>query len=631
MCYNSDTFIKENKCLYCGDYNNNGIKGCKVCEKNFNNNEIICRFCQEGYILLINNNTCLNISENKELENYDYCEQLTLDNNQLYCSRCKPEYSLLKDNGSNKGKCTKIQELYDNDINYYQQFFYHESYNYNKNIWIYNYDEDYYYYKRYINYPCQESINLGTKDNPIYSCTKCFNRLEFDKPKNYKDYKQEFTLIINKRNNVSFCIQQYQKKELENCSEAINMTWDGNEKYDCLSCSYENKLLYDFNSNIHYCLYENIAKNCMVKYCKECKLGNNYFCNECLLSNYEVNSLTGSCVEKSEIVPAITFKDIFRLELNSNKTINGQTIYGPSLILRGITSSQINTGHAFLIYLTFKIKSSRHRHLQEEKKIPAFCESLNSVEESYDDVNIIDYECIGNATQEEDFTKYQLSDIDEGENKGLLKKSNLKELVTEMKNDGLGFERKEPKFTIVELLRYVTFEMNKIENITSKNHIFDFKIDGKINKEGTKKSIDTELQLNEIEDNATCNFNIEEDKNATLNCKIDIRKYKHQEIFTFKTAEIKTDENDFYLAKIDEVFLINKIEEEKKKNYTILIILCVSAGVIVIAAVTIITIVLIRKYKKKNQVNEKVIEDVKVIKNDDKFDKMYQTKEILNP
>ena len=612
MCYRSYEFIKDNKCLYCNDYNNGGIKGCKICEKN--NNEVICRLCQEGYILLKNNNTCLNISENKELENYDYCEELTLDSNKLFCSRCKSEYSLLKENDNDKGKCTKIQALYDNDINnnYYRQFFYHEFYDYKKKSWIYYYDEDYYYYRNYINYPCQESINLGTKDKPIYSCTKCFKRLENDKPMNYRDYEEEYTLI--KRNNVSFCIQQYRKKELENCTEAINNTKDGIEKYDCLTCSYENERMYDFDAEIHYCLYKNIAKKCVVKYCKTCKSGNNYFCNECLLSNYEVNSLTGSCVEKTEVVPAITFKDIFRLELNSNKTINGQTIYGPSLILRGITSSQINTGHAFLIYLTFKIKSSRNRHLQEEEKIiPAFCEALNSVEESYDDINIIDNECIGNATQEEDFTKYQLDDIDEGENKGLLKKSNLKELVTEMKNEGVGFEREEPKFTIVELLKYVTFEMNKIQNITAKNYIFDFKIDGKINREVPNKSIDTELELNEIEDKATCNFKVEEDKNATLSCIIDINKYKDQEIFSFKTAEIKTDENDFYLAKIDEVLLINKKEEGKKKNYTILISICVSAGVVVITAIIIITIVIIRKYKKKNQVSGKIIETDKVI------------------
>ena len=626
-CDNDDEFIKDNKCLYCNDYNNGGVKGCEYCEKN-NNDEVICRLCQSGYILLTNNNTCLNISENNELKNfYEKCEQLTLDNNQLYCSRCKLEYSLLKENDNDKGKCTKISILYNNDIsnigysyNYYYQLFHH-IYSDGKQKYEY-YDEDYYYYSNYINYPCQESVNLGTKEKPIYSCTKCYQYLEYDKSWAYRNV---FTRIINKRNNVAFCIYQYKKGEyLENCTEATNNTKDGIEKYDCLKCFDENKNIYNSDADIHYCQYANVAKKCMVQYCKTCKTSNNYFCNECILSNYEVNSLTGSCVEKSEIVPAITFKDIFRLEMNSNKTINGQTIYGPSLRLRGITSSQINTKHAFLIYLTFKIKSSRNRNLQEEKKIPAICEAINSVEESSNDVNMIDYECIGNATEGEDFTNYKLDDIDEGENNGLLKKSNLKELTNEIKKEDKGFEREEPIFTLVELLKYVTFELNEIQNITAKNYLFDFKIDGKINKEVPKKSIDTELEINEIEDKAICKFNIEEDKSANLECKIDIKKYKEQEIFTFKTAEIKTDDNDFYLAKIDEVLLIND-GEEKKKDYTVIIIVCVIAGVLIIAGITILIVFLVRKSRKPAVENE--IKDKEVIRYSERES---QTKNELN-
>ena len=76
--------------------------------------------------------------------------------------------------------------------------------------------------------------------------------------------------------------------------------------------------------------------------------------------------------------------------------INNKYIYGPSLIMRGITFSQINTRHAFLIYLTFKIKH-RHRNLQEELlKIPAICEVLKGVDETSDDMLMVEYECIGN-------------------------------------------------------------------------------------------------------------------------------------------------------------------------------------------------------------------------------------------
>ena len=191
--------------------------------------------------------------------------------------------------------------------------------------------------------------------------------------------------------------------------------------------------------------------------------------------------------------------------------------------------------------------------MKEDKKIPTICEALNSVEESSDDINMIDYEYIGNATEGEDFTNYQLDDIDEGENNGLLKKSNLKELTKEIKDEGQGFDREEPLFTMVVLLKYVTFEIDEIQNIIAKNYIFDFKINGKINKNMSSRIIEKEWELNEIEDKANCKFEIEENKKSNLNWKIDVKEYKDQEIFTFKTAEIKTDKNDFYLAKIEEV------------------------------------------------------------------------------
>ena len=53
--------------------------------------------------------------------------------------------------------------------------------------------------------------------------------------------------------------------------------------------------------------------------------------------------------------------------------INNKYISGPSLVMRGMTNSQINTRHAFLIYLTFIIKN-KIRNLEDEKiKMPAIC------------------------------------------------------------------------------------------------------------------------------------------------------------------------------------------------------------------------------------------------------------------
>lgn len=67
----------------------------------------------------------------------------------------------------------------------------------------------------------------------------------------------------------------------------------------------------------------NIMNICMVKDCKIC---NNYFCDKCKLEDYIVNNINGSCMKKIETVPAITWKDVFRLEMNSKKEINGRQI-----------------------------------------------------------------------------------------------------------------------------------------------------------------------------------------------------------------------------------------------------------------------------------------------------------------
>ena len=46
--------------------------------------------------------------------------------------------------------------------------------------------------------------------------------------------------------------------------------------------------------------------------------------------------------KKTDIIPSIIFKDIYKFTINSFKEINGRNIYGPSLRIRGITNSQIN-------------------------------------------------------------------------------------------------------------------------------------------------------------------------------------------------------------------------------------------------------------------------------------------------
>ena len=587
-------FINDNKFFNCKDYENGGIKDCLSCKKN-NSNDLICLDCFSGFILLTNNNSCLNISKNKELEKFeDSCLQLTLDsNNQFYCNKCVREYTLLKDNSNNfKGICKKIHALYDYDFRISSEYFYHTVYNPYARKSIRIYDDEYYFYNGQDNYPCQEAINLGTSEKPIYSCVKCFN---------YHDHR--FTKVKNERNNVEICVYELEES---NCSEAINKTKDGIEKYDCLKCISDNILIYNPELEINYCVYSLAATKCMIKYCKICKDGNNYFCDQCILFNYEVNRLTGQCVEKSEIIPAITWKDIFRLEMNGQHIRNDITFYGPSLMIRGITSSQINNKHAFLIYLTFKVKSSLLRNLDaneenKEIKMPAICEVKNGVEETSNDINIIDYECFANNTNNKSFDNYNLDKIEEGENEGLLKKSNLNELSNEISLEDM--KKEKTAFTLEDAIKYITFEMNEIKNQTTNNLTFDFIIEGKLNREITKGSIIGKLDLNEIQEKVDFIFSFNDNKKANLTCKLDINKHKNINVFSFKTSEIKNENNKIYVSKLDEVLLINGYKEDlvepEKKNNVGAIIGCTIAGIILIGGIIAFIIYMIKTKKNK--------------------------------
>ena len=159
--------------------------------------------------------------------------------------------------------------------------------------------------------------------------------------------------------------------------------------------------------------------------------------------------------------------------------------------MRGITSSQINTRHAFLIYLTFQMKHGL-RNLEGENNsitMPGICEILQGVDETNDDVNMVEYECIGNQTSDQDLTNYKLADIEEGDNPDSLKNSNLNELVAEIKaqcGGDLGeLEKKEEStFTYEDLLKIVVFKMSTpIDNFTANDFKFEIQIDGELNKD----------------------------------------------------------------------------------------------------------------------------------------------------
>ena len=464
--------IMNDKCIYCDDTNNGGIKGCSLCKKDENSDKIICKECFEDYILFSNNNTCIERKNNKELIKFNSCLELKMENDKLICSRCKEDLTLLK--SGNETRCTYIPILYDpNFYKHLDDHFYYDVFQKNS-VGYKNYEYSYYNSKQIDLFPCEEAINLGTEENPLYSCIKCYNTYEeTDYEYEYDDgsWLSKVKIIDETINNRSYCIKV---QDLENCTEAVYKILNGEEIYNCTRCKRDNKLFYDKNLDINYCAFDtgSITK-CLVNLCKTCLLNNNYFCSSCITSDFEVNKYKGSYVKKTEIISAVTWKDIYRLNLNGQKEINGQIITGPSLNLRGITSSQINTRHAFLVYLTFKIKHGL-RNLQEIIKIPALCEIKEEVEETLDYANIVDYEWIGNSIIEAD--NYKLIEIEEDDNNDIIINGNLNE-INKIINESDNLDIKNNSdFTAMLKDNMIFFYINNdnITTINSSNNTFDF-------------------------------------------------------------------------------------------------------------------------------------------------------------
>lgn len=377
----------------------------------------------------------------------------------------KKEFSLLIEN--NVEKCTYIPTIYDD-------FYYYEDYRYsymNMTMPIKTLSTDLYenYYYNYIYddlMPCQETVNIGTQDKPLYTCNKCYNIFEYDKL-----YENENILLLDENTNISYCINNIINKDLNNCTKAVKKLYGRTKKYNCIQCAKDNVLVYNFDTNISYCKPMNTTNKCMVKYCKTCKSGNNYICDTCISSDYIVNIASGACIKKTDIVPSITWKDIFRLQLNSVKEINGRNIYGPSLRLRGITNSKINTRDAFLIYLIFKIKQKEYiRNLEEDSiEMPTICEILKGVEKTDNEENMVDYECIGESDNIENLQNYELIDIEEGNNTDILQNTNFKEIVSNTQLRDLE-NKKNPNFQLKDL--YENKELlNTDNNIDETNEI----------------------------------------------------------------------------------------------------------------------------------------------------------------
>ena len=452
-------FQGKNKCIKCSDTSEGGIDNCLYCEAG--NEKAICQQCLPGYILSISENSCLQIANNKELEAFTNCDQITKENDKYICSKCKFKYTLITKN--NNKECIYARSLYDVNINSQSI----------SNIYIYN------RYSKYL--PCQEAENLGTEENPLYSCLKCYEFLN----SNNNALPLKVTEINSK---VSFCLNSdykgfNNKTNLANCLEATLQIKNGEEIFTCSKCTKASNLTFDSTYQRFICNESLIiSERCLIHYCKTCKINDGNICEECL-PDYEVNTLTGSCIKKSEEIPSITWKDIYAYDKSDL-----------SLKLRGLTSDQINEGHAFLIYLIFK-KKNEIRNLEEEKdtiKMEAICSIEKEVEKSNNELNMVDYKCKGNNIDNINLTFYSLENIEDGSDEKLLKSKDLDKLVSELKKDNDNLEQSSiiytsPSFSLSRFLNTLIFTMNEKKKFKADNYLFQIQIDGKINKDKFKK------------------------------------------------------------------------------------------------------------------------------------------------
>ena len=597
-CFVRDAILNE-KCVSCYSEKNK----CKYCQENEEGNGLICKQCYDGYILLINNNSCLLRNSSSELAQFDSCLELTFKDGKFVCSKCLPHYTLLIE--GDESTCEYIPTLFDYNYkaHYYAMFkdILNQDYSEYK-----NFVQNDYLYRQSIYLPCKEGTNLGTKENPLYSCSKCYNVFDNEDYDNYyykyysssNEYLYEFfynsyydfetqydkyyngympvKLIENINNNSSICIRP--NKDLENCTEAIYIISKGKEIYNCTKCLKDNRLIFNNELNIYYCEYDdNITTKCLVDFCKSCAPYKYYFCQSCLNPNYEINQISGSCVLKTEIKPNIMWKDIYRLRLNGHKEINGKTFKGPSLRLKGITDNQINSRHAFLINMTFKINNGL-----SNLTIPAICEIEGDVEENNVSANLVDYDCIGDGTVPIDSELVGLEGIEFNLHSDFLKGKNLTKV--------------DSSFTINDFNKIVFFRINN-DTLTNKNFSgksCDFSFLGKINKDDDEliNKAKLSIPMNEIEEKTECLFYKDNNLNSSLNCSLEIKNESNNYNLSFNTQqELKIGNTPFFIKRL---YLYNisyiQTEEEFSNNNGSIIYRKSSSGISggAIAAIIII-------------------------------------------
>ena len=567
-CYSGQVRVQGNKCAFCNNIEYGGIDGCSIC-KSDNEKITECLKCDKGFIFYENEKKCLKIANNTKLEEYPNCIRLySKDKNEFECTLCETySYTLIRENIQDK--CVSSDVIPTHNI--------------------------------YTNRYCEKFVNLGTDDKPKYSCHKCIENEFLDSE------WQKLVKITFQSNDTNYCdlSSNYPNGY---CTEAI-IYEEENNKLSCKSCYEDNIFSRDNILNTFTCEPSKDPESfCQVKYCKTCQKDNANFCEKCVSDNYMPDSITGSCVKKTEKVPSITWKDIYNLKMNQRMNINGNYIYGPSLILRGFTFSQINEGHSFSFYLYFDLKNSQTsqnsvdtRNLQEQqeediKKVPMVCLNINDVDESEDEPNLVEYICNGNLTIAEseklNNSNIKILKVEEDglKNEGKLLSSNLEDLNL----DNIYEER--PHFPLQKLLTSSIFRPDEIKNQTSKKYKFEFSINGKLSSDISKDNIDVEIPFAEVDETAKCKLNMGDNKKADLNCNINLEQYSNQNVFSFKSVDCEYEDKTVILSKVNEIYLI--IEKDNDNKMTLYIII-IAGGVGLIIIIIIIVVIV----KKKNPAN----------------------------
>ena len=346
-------------------------------------------------------------------------------------------------------------------------------------------------------------------------------------------------------------------------------------------------------------------------------------------SNYLVINKIG-IGDTYDIIPSIIWKDIFKLNMEGTKTINNKEIHGATINLRGISSSIIINKHTFTIYLSFQINSSlRNLEGESELKLPAICQVVESDDETGEEFQILDYECICEQPSGISLSNYKLTNIEEGNNKDSLKTSNLNELVSDKKKNNANLQYlttvTQSEYTEEDFNRIAVFKFDKkISRINAEEYKFNFKISGNLNKDITPTTINRDFELYEIDTKANCKFEIGDNKVASLSCELNVENYTNIEEFSFKTSEIFTENNEIYLSQFNDIILTNsKTQKDNDDDRSWVIPVSVVCAVICGIGIGIGVYLIFRKIrlnktksetevdiKSKGQTNE-VVDDIK--------------------